>query len=143
MEILAPAGSPEGFVAAIQGGCNAVYLGGELYGARAFSANFTDRQIEGAVGYAHNRGVKVYVTVNTLIKDSEMDDAVSFIRFLSDIGADAVLIQDLGLLERIRDIDIPKHASTQLGIHSRGGLDWCYENGIEREIGRASCRERV
>lgn len=134
MEILAPAGSPEGFAAAIQGGCNAVYLGGELYGARAFSANFTDGQIEGAVSYAHDRNVKVYVTVNTLIKDSEMDDAVSFVRFLADIGADAVLIQDLGLLENIRDIDIPKHASTQLGIHSRGGLDWCYKNGIDRAI---------
>lgn len=134
MEILAPAGSPEGLVAAIQGGCNAVYLGGEAYGARAFSANFTDSQIEGAVKYAHERDVKVYVTVNTLIKDSEMDDAVSFVRFLSDVGADAVLIQDLGLLERIRDINIPKHASTQLGIHSREGLEWCHENGIERAI---------
>lgn len=134
MEILAPAGSPEGLVAAIQGGCNAVYLGGQAYGARAFSANFTDSQIEGAVKYAHDRGVKVYVTVNTLIKDSEMEDAVSYVRFLSDIGVDAVLIQDLGLLERIRDIDIPKHASTQMGIHSRAGLEWCHENGIERAI---------
>lgn len=134
MEILAPAGSPEGLVAAIQGGCNAVYLGGEAYGARAFSTNFTDGQIEGAVKYAHDRDVKVYVTVNTLIKDSEMEDAVSYVKFLSDIGADAVLIQDLGLLEMIRDIDIPKHASTQMGIHSREGLKWCYENGIERAI---------
>lgn len=134
MEILAPAGSPEGLVAAIQGGCNAVYLGGEAYGARTFSANFTDSQIEGAVKYAHERNVKVYVTVNTLIKDSEMDDAVSYVRFLSDIGVDAVLIQDLGLFERIRDIDIPKHASTQMGIHSRAGLEWCHENGIERAI---------
>ncbi len=134
MEILAPAGSPEGLLAAIKGGCNAVYLGGKSFGARAFSANFTDQQIEGAVNFAHDRGVKVYVTVNTLIKDSEMDDAVSFVKFLSDIDADAVLIQDLGLLGKIRGVDIPKHASTQLGIHSKAGLRWCEENGIERAI---------
>ncbi|HKM09927.1 MAG TPA: U32 family peptidase [Candidatus Methanomethylophilaceae archaeon] len=134
MEILAPAGSPEGLAAAIKGGSNAVYLGGKSFGARAFSDNFTDQQIEGAVNFAHNRNVKVHVTVNTLIKDSEMDDAVSFVKFLADIGADAVLIQDLGLLRKIKNIDIPKHASTQLGIHSRAGLKWCEENGIERAI---------
>ncbi|MGE4212165.1 MAG: U32 family peptidase [Candidatus Methanomethylophilaceae archaeon] len=134
MEILAPAGSPEGLVAAIKGGCNAIYLGGKSYGARAFSDNFSDQQVEGAVAYAHDRGVKAYVTVNTLIKDSEMDDAVSFVRFLSDIGADAVLVQDLGLLRQIGKIDITKHASTQMGIHSKAGLEWCAANGIDRAI---------
>lgn len=134
MEILAPAGSPEGLIAAIKGGCSAVYLGGKSYGARSFADNFTDQQIEGAVNYAHDRGVKVYVTANTLIKDSEMDDAVSFVRFLSEIGADAVLLQDLGLLRRINRIEIAKHASTQMGIHSRAGLEWCKENGIDRAI---------
>lgn len=134
MEILAPAGSAEGLVASIKGGCDAVYLGGKNFGARAFAENFTDQQIEGAVNYAHNRNVKVYVTVNTLIKDSEMDDAVSFVKFLDDIGADAILIQDLGLLRRISRYDIPKHASTQLGIHSRAGLEWCAKNGIDRAI---------
>ncbi len=134
MEILAPAGSPEGLVAAIKGGCNAVYLGGKSYGARAFTDNFSDQQIEGAVMYAHDRGVKVYVTVNTLIKDSEMDDALSFVRFLSDIDADAVLVQDLGLLKQLSKVDIPKHASTQMGIHSRAGLEWCASNGIDRAI---------
>ncbi|HKM14087.1 MAG TPA: peptidase U32 family protein [Candidatus Methanomethylophilaceae archaeon] len=134
MEILAPAGSPEGLVAAIKGGCSAVYLGGKSYGARAFANNFTDQQLEGAVNYAHERDVKVYVTVNTLIKDSEMNGAVSFIKFLSDINVDAVLLQDVGLLKKIEDIKIAKHASTQMGIHSRAGLEWCKENGIDRAI---------
>lgn len=134
MEILSPAGSPEGLVASIKGGCDAVYLGGQAFGARAFSQNFTDRQLEGAVGYAHDHGVKVYVTVNTLVKDVEMEDAVGYVRFLEDIGADAILIQDLGLLKCISGFDIPKHASTQLGVHTATGLKWCAENGLSRAV---------
>ena len=134
MEILSPAGNPEGLVASILGGCDAVYLSGKSFGARAFAGNFTDGQLEGAVNYAHDRGVKVYVTVNTLIKDSEMDEAVSFVKFLSDIGADAVLIQDLGLLKSLHSVDINKHASTQMGIHSAEGLEWCKRNGLSRAV---------
>lgn len=134
MEILAPAGSPEGLVAAIKGGCDAVYLGGKSFGARAFANNFSDSELEGAVNYAHKHHVKVNVTVNTLIKNSEMPDAVSFVQFLKDIGADAVIIQDLGLLKAIQHIPIAKHASTQMGIHSKEGLKWCAENGISRAI---------
>jgi Collagenase and related proteases len=134
MEILSPAGSPEGLAASVKGGCDAVYLGGKAFGARAFSDNFTDAELEGAVNYAHNNGVKVYVTVNTLIKDSEMADAVSYVKFLKDIHADAILIQDLGLLKAIKNIDIDKHASTQMGIHSASGLEWCAENDISRAV---------
>ena len=134
MEILSPAGSPEGLIASIKGGCDAVYLGGKAFGARAFSQNFSDGEIAGAVEYAHKRKVKVYVTVNTLIKDSEMNEAVSYVRFLDDIGADAILIQDLGLLENINGFKIKKHASTQMGIHSAAGLEWCYENGLDRVV---------
>ncbi|MDR1954373.1 MAG: U32 family peptidase, partial [Candidatus Methanoplasma sp.] len=134
MEVLSPAGSPEGLIASIKGGCDAVYLGGKAFGARAFSKNFTDPEIEGAVDYAHENDVKVYVAVNTLIKDSEMDDAVSYVKFLYDIGADAILIQDLGLLERVNGFGIQKHASTQMGIHSAAGLEWCYENGLDRAV---------
>lgn len=134
MDVLAPAGSPEGLVAAIKGGCDAVYLAGKNFGARAFANNFTDQELEGAINYAHEHGVKVNVTVNTLIKDSEMEDAVSFVQYLKDIGADAVIIQDLGLLKAIRKIPIKKHASTQMAIHSRAGLEWCAENGLDRAI---------
>lgn len=134
MEILSPAGNPDGLAAAVKGGCDAVYLAGKDFGARAFAGNFTDRQLEGAVGYAHDRGVKVYVTVNTSVKNSEMSDAVTFVRFLKDIGADAVLVQDTGLLRAIQGIDIPLHASTQMQIHSLEGLRWCEENGLDRAV---------
>lgn len=134
MEILSPAGDAEGLVASVLGGCDAVYLSGKAFGARAFAGNFTDSQLEGAINYAHDRSVKVYVTVNTLIKDSEMADAVSFVKFLSDIDADAVLIQDLGLLKAIHTVDIKKHASTQMGICSAKGLEWCSKNGLSRAV---------
>lgn len=134
MEILSPVGSPDSLAAAVKAGADAVYLAGKDFGARAFAGNFTDHQLEGAVGYAHDHGVKVHVTVNTSIKNSEMDEAVSFVRFLSDIGADAVIVQDLGLLRHISSIDIAKHASTQMQIHSRSGLEWCAENGISRAV---------
>ena len=134
MEILAPVGSPEALVAAVKGGADAVYLGGKRFGARKFSDNFDNGQLEGAVNYAHDNDVKVYVTVNTLIKNSEMADAISFVKYLKDIGADAVIIQDIGFLRTIGRIDIPKHASTQMGIHSKNGLQWCHDNGLDRVI---------
>ncbi|MDR3282805.1 MAG: U32 family peptidase [Candidatus Methanoplasma sp.] len=134
MEILSPAGSPEGLVASVKGGCDAVYMGGKAFSARAFSDNFTDKELEGAIGYAHDNGVKAYVAVNTLIKDAEMSDALSYVRFLQDVGVDAVIVQDLGLLKTIRRLDIKKHASTQMGIHTREGLEWCADNGIDRAI---------
>ena len=134
MEILSPAGNPDGLAAAVKGGCDAVYLAGKDFGARAFAGNFTDRQLEGAVNYAHDHGVKVHVTVNTSLKNSEMSDAVTFVRFLKDIDADAVLVQDLGLMRCIENIDIAKHASTQMGIHSLEGLEWCAENGFDRAV---------
>ena len=134
MEILAPAGSPEAMVAAIKGGCDAVYLAGKSFGARSFAKNFSDAELEGAVKYAHEHGVKVNVTVNTIVKNSEIEEAVSFVQLCKDIGADAVIIQDLGLLKAIRDIPIAKHASTQMQIHSREGVMWCAENGISRAI---------
>ena len=134
MEVLAPAGSPEGLVAAIKGGCDAVYLAGKSFGARAFANNFTDQELEGAIKYAHEHNVKVHVTVNTLIKNSEMEEAVQFVQYLKDIGADAVIIQDIGLLRAIKDIPIKKHASTQMAIHSRAGVEWCAKNGIDRVI---------
>ena len=134
VEILSPVGSPDSLAAAVKGGCDAVYLAGKSFGARAFAGNFSDRQLEGAVGYAHDNGVKVHVTVNTLIKNSEMEEAVSFVRFLRDIGADAVIVQDLGLLKNLYNVDIAKHASTQMQIHSLEGLRWCSENGLDRAV---------
>ncbi|UAL07126.1 MAG: U32 family peptidase [Candidatus Methanogranum gryphiswaldense] len=134
MEILSPAGSPEGLVASIKGGCDAVYLGGKIFGARAFADNFSDKELQGAIEYCHDNKVKAYVTVNTIIKDVEMENAVGYVKFLRDIDADAILIQDLGLLKNISRYDIAKHASTQMGIHSAAGLRWCSKHGMDRAV---------
>ena len=134
MEILSPAGSPDSLIAAVKGGCDAVYLAGKSFGARAFAGNFSDGELEGAIAYAHDHGVKVHVTVNTLIKNSEMEEAVAFVKFLKDIDADAIIIQDLGLLKNLTNVDIAKHASTQMQIHSLEGIEWCAENGLDRVV---------
>ncbi len=134
MEILSPVGSPDSLVAAIKGGCDAVYLAGKSFGARAFAGNFSDSELEGAIAYAHDHDVKVHVTVNTLVKNSEMEEAVSFVKFLKDIDADAIIIQDLGLLKNLTNVDIAKHASTQMQIHSLEGIEWCAEHGLDRAV---------
>ncbi|HJJ55218.1 MAG TPA: U32 family peptidase, partial [Methanocorpusculum sp.] len=117
-ELLAPAGSPEALKAAVYAGADAVYLGGKLFGARAYAANFDRKEITDAISYAHQYGVKVYVTVNTLMRDADLAEAGEYLRFLSDADADAVLVQDIGLLTLAREIvpDLPVHASTQMTI---------------------------
>jgi len=135
MEVLAPAGSIESLKAAILGGADAIYLGGMRFGARKFAQNFSDEELAGAVDLAHSKGAKVYVTVNTLIKEKELDDAISYVGLLEDIAADAVIVQDRGLLRAIKEhMHIPVHASTQMGIHTPEGVRWAEENGIERVI---------
>ncbi len=135
MEVLAPAGSLESLKAAILGGADAIYLGGKRFGARKFAQNFSDEELAGAVELAHSKRVRAYVTVNTLIKESELEDAVSYVGLLEDIGADAVIVQDRGLLRAIKEnTRIPLHASTQMGIHTPEGARWAEENGIERVI---------
>lgn len=135
MELLAPAGSPEALKAAVAGGADAVYLGGKGFGARHFASNFDDRQLAGAVRLTHDHGMRTYVTVNTLIKETEMADALSFVEMLDSIGADAVIVQDRGLLTLIKErFSIPVHASTQMAIHSLAGSRWAREQGIDRVI---------
>ncbi|MDQ1280317.1 MAG: family peptidase [Thermoproteota archaeon] len=135
MELLAPAGSKESLKAAIIGGADAVYLGGRFFGARGLAENFTNAELGGAVGLAHKHGVKVYVTVNTLIKESELQQVFSYLDYLESIGVDAVIIQDRGLLRIIQEnFSIPIHASTQMGIHSPEGAVWAEKNGISRII---------
>lgn len=129
-----PAGSVEALSAAVSGGADAVYLGGKRFGARSFASNFSDDELAGAISYLHDKDVKGYVTVNTLVKDSEMDEALQFIAMLEDMGADAVIIQDKGLLEELQDFKIPLHASTQMGLHNAEGLEWARGKGISRAI---------
>ena len=135
VEILAPAGSKEAFAAALKAGADAVYLGGKAFGARSSAANFSDGELDFAVKMAHENGMKVYVTVNTLIKDSEMKEAFSFVSFLDSIGADAVIVQDRGLASLVKkELSIPIHASTQMGLHSKDDLLWAEKIGFERAI---------
>jgi len=135
-ELLAPAGSPEAFRAAVAGGADAVYLSGKLFGARKFAKNFSDDEIAAAITYAHARGVKVYVTVNTLIHDRELDGVAGYLVRLYGLGVDAVLVQDPGVAAIAREIvpDLVLHASTQLTIHTAEGVRWAYGQGFSRVV---------
>ena len=120
IELLAPAGNMESLISAIMAGCDAVYISGKKYGARAFANNFSFEEIVEAIKLAHLYDVKVYVTVNTLIYESEMDDFLKYIEFLYRNNVDAVIMQDLGAMDLVRQV-YPKleiHASTQMNIHS-------------------------
>lgn len=136
VELLAPAGSKEALQAAVHSGCDAVYIGGRLFGARAFAQNFDDQAMAEAVRYAHRYGVNVYVTVNTLIKDQEMEECLAYVASLQDMDVDALIIQDLGLLDAVhqRFPDLELHASTQMHIHNRDGLFFLKEMGIQRAV---------
>lgn len=134
--LLAPAGSPESLIAACAAGADAVYLGGRQFGARQFAANFSDAELKEAVRYAHLRGIQVYVTVNTLITEREMYEALSYLLYLFSIGVDAVLVQDIGLLSCARQYipDLILHASTQMGIHNIPGAMYAVKNGCRRVV---------
>jgi len=135
-ELLAPAGSPEACRAAIATGADAIYLSGKRFGARKFAANFADADIVEAVRYAHSWGVKVYVTVNTLIHDRELGRVLEYLCWLYSIGVDAVLVQDTGVLALAREYlpGLTIHASTQMTIHNTPGVQWAKEQGISRVV---------
>lgn len=120
VEILAPCGSMEVLQSAIVAGCDACYLAGKSFGARAYANNFTDDELINAIDYAHLYGVKVFVTVNTIIFENEINDAVKFVDFLYENNADGVIVQDLGLASIIhhRYPDFRLHASTQINAQS-------------------------
>ena len=136
IELLSPAGSPEGVIAAVQNGADAVYMGMGAFNARRGAKNFTDEEFVKAVRYCHVRGCKVYVTLNTLVNDREMRDAVAAAKLASDAGADALIVQDLGMSYAIRCAlpDIPLHASTQMSLHNLAGVEAAAEVGITRAV---------
>ena len=136
IELLAPAGSPEAVIAAVQNGADAVYLGMGNFNARRGAKNFTDEEFEKAVRYCRIRGCKVYVTLNTLVNDRELEPAVTAAKLASDLGADGIIIQDLGLIKAIRSAlpDIPLHASTQMSIHNLAGVEAAAEMGLTRAV---------
>ena len=135
-ELLAPAGNIESFYAAINAGCDAVYLGGKVFGARAFSNNFTNEQILEVVNYAHLYGVKVYITCNTLIYEDEVESFMEYIEYLHKISVDAVIIQDIGMMDLIRKTfpNLEIHASTQMHIHNLEGAKLLSSLGIKRVV---------
>lgn len=135
-ELLAPAGNWEALVAAVQNGADAVYLGGRLYNARQYAGNFDSTELPRAIEYAHVRGVKVYVTVNILLSDGELVDALRFLHQIQKMGADAAIIQDLGLLKLARKVipELPLHASTQMTVHNLSTARLLQKAGAERII---------
>ncbi len=136
IELLAPAGNIDSFYAAIEAGADAIYLGGKNFGARAFSKNFNDEELINAINYAHIYGVKVYVTCNTLIYDREVDEFLKYIEFLHKNNVDAILVQDLGMLDLIRKTypNLEVHSSTQMHIHNLSGTKLMESLGVKRVV---------
>ena len=135
-ELLAPAGDFECLVAAVKGGADAVYIGGKLFSARAYAKNFDIDEIKKAVSYCHLHGVKLYVTMNILIYEGELDEAVAFAGELYVAGVDALIIADLGLVAAIRE-KLPEfelHASTQMSVNNSVGADLAYDLGCTRVV---------
>lgn len=135
-ELLAPAGNFDCMVAAIAAGCDAVYLAGKHYGARNYAGNFTDLELVEAIKYAHRFGVKVYVTINTLIYDSEVDNFIDYVRFLAMNNVDAIIVQDIGMMHLIHTKfpNLAIHASTQMHIHNVEGLKLVKSLGVKRAV---------
>ena len=136
IELLAPAGNWEALVAAIQAGADAIYLAGHSFGARAFSKNFSNDELIEAIKYAHLYGVKVYVTVNTLIYDDEVETFLEYVEFLHRNNVDAILIQDFGMFDLVRKTfpNLEIHASTQMHIHNLDGTLLMEKLGMKRVV---------
>ncbi len=136
MEVLAPAGGPEALKAAVYAGADAVYLGGPAFGARASARNFSREELKEAVSFCRQRGVRVHVTVNTLLRDGEMEQALEFVSFLCALPVDAVLVQDMGLFALLRERapGLPLHCSTQMSLHTPLGVKLLYEMGASRAV---------
>lgn len=136
IELLAPAGSFEALKAALQNGADAVYLGGKDFSARAYASNFDRETLREAVAYSHIRGMKVYVTVNTLMKDKELPALMEYIDFLYGIDVDALILQDIGAFQLIKKTypDFELHCSTQMTLHNRQGVALLKEMGAGRAV---------
>ncbi len=136
VELLAPAGNFQCLVAAVQSGADAVYFAGKCFGARSFADNFDNDELERAVDYCHLRDTKVYVTVNTLVLDSEMEQLGEYLVFLSKIGVDAIIVQDMGVIALANRIvpELPLHASTQMTIHNLHGVEALKKYNIKRVV---------
>lgn len=135
-ELLAPAGNMDAFLAAIEAGADAIYIGGYTFGARAFANNFSDDEIIKCINYAHLYGVKVYITVNTIVYEKEVDLFLNYIDFLHRNNVDAIIIQDLGMFDLVRKVypNLELHASTQMHIHNLNGVLNLQKLGAKRVV---------
>lgn len=136
MELLAPAGTYEAFLAAVENGADAVYLGGKSFSARANASNFSIEELQQILTYAHLRGVKIHLTMNTLLDDSELPEAFAFAKEAYQLGVDAIIVQDLGLATMLHQAfpDLPLHASTQISAHSLEGVEMLAKLGFSRVV---------
>ena len=136
IELLAPAGSLAALEAAVESGADAVYIGGNKFNARAFADNLDEEMLKQAVAYAHIRGVKIYVTVNILILQNELEEVMEYINDLYSLNVDAVIVQDIGLLMMIKKLlpNFEVHCSTQMAIHNTDGASLLNELGVKRVV---------
>ena len=140
-ELLAPAGSPESLRAAVQSGAGAVYLGWGDFNARRSAKNFSDEEFAEALAYCHVRGVRVFLTLNTLLTDRELPRALETAAAACRMGVDAILVQDWGLFDLMRRAlpDLPLHASTQMSVFTSGGACEMAADGCERVVIAREC----
>ena len=135
-ELLAPAGSMEALKAAISNGCDAIYLGMQKFGARAYSSNFDFESLKEAVTYAHLRNVKIYVTMNTIVFENEVEEMKEQMDLLNEIGVDGIIVNDLAAFDYIvkNFLDMEAHCSTQMGIDDLDGTLLFKELGAKRVV---------
>lgn len=146
IEILAPAGGFDSVVAAVRSGADAVYVGEKSFSARASAQNFSDEELKKAVAYCHIHGVKVYVTINTIVFDNEFEKLAKAIRAAAEADADALIVQNMGVARLVRKIapDLALHASTQMSVHTASGVKALYEMGFKRVVlAREMSREEI
>ena len=136
IELLAPAGSLQALKAAVENGADAVYIGGPMFSARQKAENFTHEQMVAGVQYAHERGCKVHVAVNTIVSNEEIGQVVEYAYKLAEAKVDAVIVQDLGVAHLLRETlpQLPLHASTQMAVHNTPGVQFLEEQGFERVV---------
>ena len=136
IEILAPAGGPDSVIAAVHSGADAIYVGSKRFSARAAAQNFDDDELRECIRYCHVRGVKVYLALNTLIFDDEMEAALELAKDAARMDVDALIVQDIGLATLIHKAipGLPLHASTQMSVHTEGGARMLYDMGLKRVV---------
>ena len=141
MELLSPAGDEAALQAAVRAGADAVYLGYATFGARASATNFDAEQLERAVAYAHLYHVRVHVTVNTLVKQCELEDVYQALAVIAHCGADAIIVQDLGVARLARECfpSLALHASTQMALHNAAGARFAMQQGFRRVVLAREC----